>query len=60
MAIAIKIGYARQIPAGRKGRAGRTANEKVVVQIPDRRLLRAGFVKHIGLVPAPVKVGCSR
>src|SRR6266478_9259541 len=48
-----------QAPAGRKCRAEHAANKNVVIQIPDRRLTRAGIVKEIVWLPVAVKVGCT-
>src|SRR5436853_211734 len=64
MAVAIKIRYTHQYPAVRKRWAQTTADVNVVVEIPNRCLMRAGILKHIVRVAVAVKVtycspGCT-
>src|SRR5205085_879842 len=47
MTVAIQIRHTHHPPAGRKSWAARAADEKVVVQIPERCLMGPGIVKHI-------------
>src|SRR5438876_683364 len=48
-----------QAPTGRKCRTEHAANKNVVIQIPDRRLTRAGIVKHIVGLPVAAYVALS-
>ena len=60
MAVAIEIRYPSQSPVGRKSWAETAAHVNVVVQIPDRCLMRAGVVKHVVRLAVAVKVGMRR
>src|SRR5262245_28834221 len=57
MAIAIEIRRTSQPPTSRKRRAERAANKNVIIQIPDRGLMRAGLLNHIVRVAVAIKVG---
>src|SRR5256885_884873 len=60
MAVAIKICCPHQAPVDRKSWTEAAANVNVVVQIPDRRLMRAWLTEHIIRVAVVIKVGqCS-
>ena len=56
MAVAIEIRHTSQAPAGRKSWAIRRADINIVVQIPDRRLMRAGILKDVVRMAVAVKV----
>ena len=58
MAVAIEISDRCQVPASWKSRARCSTDENVVVEIPYRCLMGAGFVKHIVRVSIAVKVRC--
>ena len=56
MAVPIEIRHASQPPTSHKGRAERAADENVIIQIPNRGLMRAGLLNHIVRVAVAVKV----
>src|SRR5947207_1812739 len=58
MAVAIEIVYPYHVPTPWKCWPERAADENVVIQIPDRRLVGGGIEKHIVRETVIVKVTC--